>query len=125
MRVVDTSSWIEWFADSPVGRRLIPYMPTKEKLLVPTIVQLELTKWLMRVSPSRLADAIRSTNECHVIVLDTPIALRAASIGREYKLATADAVIYATALEHDADLLTCDAHFTDLPGVLYIPKIAS
>jgi len=34
----------------------------------------------------------------------------------------ADAVIYATAIEHNADVLTCDAHFADLPGVVYFPK---
>lgn len=38
------------------------------------------------------------------------------------ELATADAVVYATALEYDADLLTCDAHFEGLPGVVLIRK---
>ncbi len=50
--------------------------------------------------------------------LDTTIALRAAGLHRQHKLATADAIVYATALEHGAELLTCDAHFAGLPGVL-------
>lgn len=29
----------------------------------------------------------------------------------KYRLATADAIVYATALQHGAELLTCDAHF--------------
>ncbi|HEU0229912.1 MAG TPA: PIN domain-containing protein [Burkholderiaceae bacterium] len=33
------------------------------------------------------------------------------------KLATADAVVYATARHLRAELLTCDAHFEKLPGV--------
>ena len=39
-----------------------------------------------------------------------------------HKLATADAIIYATAEHHDADILTCDAHFKDLDRVIYIDK---
>jgi predicted nucleic acid-binding protein len=38
------------------------------------------------------------------------------------KLATADAIVYATALAHGAELLTCDRHFENLPGVLFVPK---
>jgi predicted nucleic acid-binding protein len=34
----------------------------------------------------------------------------------------ADAIIYATAILHAADLLTCDAHFASLPGVVYLAK---
>jgi hypothetical protein len=30
--------------------------------------------------------------------------------------------VYATALEYEADLLTCDAHFGALPGVTLISK---
>jgi predicted nucleic acid-binding protein len=37
-------------------------------------------------------------------------------------LATADAIIYATALAHDADLLTCDRHFEGLAGVRFFEK---
>jgi predicted nucleic acid-binding protein len=45
-----------------------------------------------------------------------------ARLAREHKLATADAIIYATARLMDADLLTCDAHFDGLEGVVYLPK---
>jgi predicted nucleic acid-binding protein len=59
-----------------------------------------------------------------VAPLDTRIALHAADLHRQYKLATADAVVYATAIEYGADLLTCDAHFEKLPGVLLFRKSA-
>ena len=35
---------------------------------------------------------------------------------------TADAIIFATANDARADLLTCDAHFAKLPRVVYIAK---
>jgi predicted nucleic acid-binding protein len=54
--------------------------------------------------------------------LDTTIALLAADLHREHKLATADAIVYATALHVGAELLTCDAHFDGLPDVAVFPK---
>jgi predicted nucleic acid-binding protein len=39
-----------------------------------------------------------------------------------HKLATADAIIFATARARGATLLTCDAHFEGLPGVDFMPK---
>jgi predicted nucleic acid-binding protein len=125
MRVVDTSAWIEWFLDTPVGRTLGPHIPDKSRFVVPSIVQFELAKWLRReISDEAVEEIIAFTQECVVAELDTPLALSAAAIAGEYKLAAADAIIYATALANDADLLTCDAHFEGLPGVVYVAKTA-
>ncbi|WP_370576457.1 PIN domain-containing protein [Paracoccus sp. MC1854] len=57
--------------------------------------------------------------------LDTEIALAAAEASRERKLATADAVMFATARLRGAMLLTCDRHFDGLPGVTLIEKLKS
>lgn len=126
MRVVDTSAWIEWLAGSSLQARLAQEIPERDQCVVPTIVQLELAKWLIRESGEDAADQmIAYTQKCVVAPLDTRIALRAADLHRQYKLATADAVVYATAQEFGADLLTCDAHFENLPGVVLIKKMAS
>lgn len=125
MRVVDTSAWIEWLVDSPLRARLVQEIPDRTQCLVPTIVQLELVKWLVRESGEDAADQmIAYTQKCIVAPLDTRIALRAADLHRQYKLATADAIVYATAQEFGAELLTCDAHFEKLPGVVFIKKTA-
>ncbi|MFZ2854302.1 MAG: type II toxin-antitoxin system VapC family toxin [Rhodocyclaceae bacterium] len=123
MRVVDTSAWIEWLTGSPLQARLAKEIPERDQCVVPTIVQLELAKWLIRESCEEQADQmIAYTQKCVVAPLDTRIALRAADLHRQYKLATADAVVYATAQEFGAELLTCDAHFENLPGVAFIKK---
>jgi predicted nucleic acid-binding protein len=67
---------------------------------------------------------IAYTQRCVVVPLDTRIALHAAELHRQHRLATADAVVYATALENHAELLTCDAHFDGLPGVVFVAKHA-
>lgn len=123
MRVVDTSAWIEWLLDSALARRLEKYFPAREVCLVPTLVQMELTKWMAReLDEERTDQVVAYTVKCAVVPLDTPIALRAAELHGQYKLATADAIVYATALECNADLLTCDAHFADLPDCILLRK---
>ena len=123
MRVVDTSGWIEWFVGSALGRKLAKEIPQRTECIVPTIVQLELSKWLVREAGEDEADqVIAYTQKCVVVALDTPIALLAAELHRQHKLATADAIVYATAQAHGADLLTCDAHFARLPSVLHFAK---
>lgn len=123
MRLVDTSAWIEWLIGSRVGAAVAKELPERGKWLVPTIVQLELTKWLAREAGEDKADqVIAFTETCVVADLDTAIALAAADLCAQHKLATADAIVYATALVHGADLLTCDRHFDGLRGVLFVPK---
>jgi predicted nucleic acid-binding protein len=123
MRVVDTSIWIEWLINSPLKGKITPLFPEAEQCIVPTIVQLELDKWLTReVGEAEADQVIAYTQNCVVVDLDTKIALQAAELHRQHKLATADAIVYATAQIHNADLITCDTHFENLPHVIFINK---
>jgi predicted nucleic acid-binding protein len=123
MRLVDTSVWIEWLTGSSLGSALATELPDRSQWVVPTIVQLELVKWLTREVGEDKADrVIAFTETCVVADLDTAIALSAAELSVKHKLSTADAIIYATALACGADLLTCDRHFQNLLGVRYVGK---
>ncbi|HEX4096395.1 MAG TPA: type II toxin-antitoxin system VapC family toxin [Caulobacteraceae bacterium] len=125
MRLIDTSAWVEWLIGSPTGGRIEPELPPQDDWLAPTIVQLELAKWLTRESGEDQADQVIAFSQfCVVAPLDTETALAAAELCGRLKLATADAIVYATALKYGADLVTCDAHFDGLPGVIYLPKSA-
>jgi predicted nucleic acid-binding protein len=66
--------------------------------------------------------AIAFTATCIISVLDTKIAMSAAALSAQHRLATADAIVYATVLAHEADLLTCDRHFDSLPNVHFVPR---
>lgn len=123
MRLVDTCALIEWIIGSETGEKLKPLLPANDAWLMPTMVQLELAKWAARELGEDKADQILAfTETCVVVPLDTRIALAAAELCRRHQLATADAIVYATALDHDADLLTCDADFRELPGVTWVAK---
>ena len=123
MILVDTSAWIEWLIGSPTGDKLVEHLPEQADWLVPTMVQLELAKWLAReVGEDKADQVIAFTQVCQLVPLDTEIALAAADACRTHKLATADAIIFATAQARGATLLTCDAHFEGLSGVDFMPK---
>ena len=123
MYLVDTCGWIEWMTDTPLSKNYSRYLNAPDSLIVPTLVQHELYKWLCREIDQTVAlSAIAATQTAIIIPLDTSIALLAADIAKEFKLATADAIIYATAREYRATLVTSDTHFADLPQVKYFKK---
>jgi predicted nucleic acid-binding protein len=108
---------------SATGELLRDRLPDRADWLVPTMVQLELAKWLTReIGESAANRALAWTQLCQIAPLDTKIAVLAAELFVQQRLPTADAVIYATAQVFNADLLTCDAHFEGLAGVTYIAK---
>lgn len=123
MRLVDTSAWIEWLIGSGPGMAVAAALPEREQWLVPTMIQLELARWLTReVGEDRADQVIAFTRTCIVADLDTIVALSAADLCARHQLATADGIVYATARAHGAELITCDRHFEGLPGVRLVPK---
>ena len=123
MNLVDSSAWLEYFAGGPLAGQLARAVEQTDKLIVPTIVVLEVAK---RVMQQRGEDAaLQVVSVLHhglVVDLDAPLALSAAALGLEHKLPLADSVILATARQHDATLWTLVADFEGLPGVRYLAK---
>lgn len=117
--LIDSSGWLEYFADSPRASLFAPAILKIETVLVPTVVLFEVFKRLRnQVSNAVADDAANFMQQGHVYGLDARLALTAAT----HKLAFADSIIYATAQQHNATLWTQDAHFKDLPGVKYFAK---
>ena len=121
--LVDTCGWIEWLTNGVLADKYEPYMLDIEAIIVPTSVQFELYKWAHRVKGKQLAlKAIALTEQGQVITLTTSIALLAADLSVLHKLSFADAIIYATAQNEMAELITSDDHFKGLTGVTYFKK---
>jgi predicted nucleic acid-binding protein len=55
-----------------------------------------------------------------VVQLTESIAYLAADLSLRHGLAMADAIVYATAKDQDAQVVTGDADLKDLPGVIYV-----
>ena len=58
MRLVDTSAWVEFLTGSALGLAIAAELPEREQWLVPTMVQLELAKWLTREVGEDKADRV-------------------------------------------------------------------
>jgi predicted nucleic acid-binding protein len=119
--VVDSSGWLEYITGDEKADAFGTIFQSDTQVLVPTIVVYEVFKiLLLRASKTNanlfLSEALRRT----IVNLTDTIALAAASHSIDYKLPMADAIIYATAQTHQAELVTSDAHFTGLPGVTLI-----
>jgi predicted nucleic acid-binding protein len=123
MVVADTCIWVEWIAGTALGKRFAPVFADADNLIVPTLVQHELYKWCLReLSEEQAESVIAGTRLGRVIPLTEPIALHAAQLARAHRLATADAIVYATADLSNARLITIDRHFKGLSGVEYTTK---
>ena len=124
MIVADTCAWIEVLVGGELGRRFMPYLEDRHNLIVPTLVQAELRKWALRERDEDFANQVIASTRAAALVepLTESIALAAADHGVIDGLSIADAIIYATARFHNAELITSDAHFAALPGVRYLEK---
>lgn len=123
MNVVDSSGWIEYFTHGENAEFFIPPVRDLERLIVPTICIYEVFKRLLaeRDEESALL-AVGLMSHGREVELDRNIAIEAAQISRERKLAMADSIILATAQAQNATLWTQDEHFKGMEGVKYIVK---
>jgi len=116
--VIDSSGWLEYITADTKADLLIPYFKKQVPLLVPTIIIYEVRKILLLRGTRMVADWFVSEIVRHrVLAIDQEIALQAAVLSADHQLHMADALIYAAARDQNAELITTDSHFKDLPGV--------
>lgn len=124
MNLVDSSGWLEYFANGPNAGKFAEPIQDRARLLVPSIVILEVRRRLLQQQqPVELVDeAAAAMRRHHVIDLDFELAMLSADLGVSLKLPLADSVILAAARRHGATLWTQDAGFQGLEGVRFIKK---
>jgi predicted nucleic acid-binding protein len=123
MNVVDSSGWLEYFADGSNADFFAPAITDEPNLVVPTICMFEVFKRLsVQLGKEQALQAMGMLYRGQLAALSDEIALQAALLLLEHKLPLADSIILATARAHKATLWTQDEHFKNLPGVEYIEK---
>lgn len=123
MNVVDSSGWLEYFEDSANADFFASAIEDTEHLLVPVICVYEVFKRIMQQRGVTVARAnVSDMHEGQIVELNVSLAMSAATLSTELKLAMADSIILATAREYQAILWTQDEHFKGLDGVRYIEK---
>lgn len=119
--LVDTCGWIEVLTNGRLVEAYAGLLEDLSRVVIPTVVQYELYKWVRREGGERLAlEVIARSEQAEVLPLSTAVALDAADLSREHRLAMADAMIYAHARFERVELVTSDAHFEGLDGVRLI-----
>jgi predicted nucleic acid-binding protein len=124
-RIIDSSGWLEFFADGPNAAVFAVQLEDASQLLVPVITIYEVFKVVMRQRSEHDAlQAIALMRQGTVIDINEIIALESAKLSLKYKTPMADSIILATAIQYNAELWTQDVDFINIPGVKFIPKKA-
>jgi len=126
VNIVDSSGWLEYFADGPNADRFAAPLGNSAELLVPSVTLYEVFKIVCRQRGEDAAlQAVAMMQQGRVIELSSSIALLAAKLSLDLKTPMADSIILATAQIHAAVLWTQDNDFEGIPGVKYFPKVAT
>jgi predicted nucleic acid-binding protein len=123
MNVVDSSAWLEYFADGANADFFAPAIEDPEHLIVPSITLAEVfRRVLQQRSEGEALQAVALMEQGQVVDLDSTLAVSAGKLGTDLGLPLADSIILATAHQHGAVVWTQDADFEGLEGVRYAPK---
>lgn len=123
MNVVDSSAWLEYFADGPNAGYFEPAILATRSLLVPSITLYEVFKRVLQQRSEQAAlDAVEMMTLGQVVDLDAEIAIAAAKFSHEHQLPMADSIVLTTARAFDAEIWTQDSDFDGLERVRFRPR---
>lgn len=123
MNVVDSSGWLEYFAGGSNASFFAPVIKQTDALVVPSVCMYEV--FIRLLAQRREEDALQAIGIMSlglIADLNREIAIHAAHISSEFKLAMADSIILATARAHQATLWTQDSDLASLEEVEYIKR---
>jgi toxin FitB len=124
MNIIDSSGWLEYFADGPNASFFSRPLQKTADLIVPTITIYEVFKVVLRQRNE--SDALQSValmQQGSVVDLTSNISVLAAKLSIDHHLPMADSIILATAQVYKATIWTQDSDFKGIDGVQYIAKI--
>jgi predicted nucleic acid-binding protein len=123
MNLVDSSGWLEYFADGRNAKFFAPALEDTENLIVSTINIYEVFKRVLQQRGEDAAlQAVALMQQANIADVTSPIAMDAANLSAKLKLPMADSIILATARAYGATLWTQDADLDGLPGVRFTKK---
>ena len=123
MNVVDSSGWLEYFADGPNAQFFAKSIENADELIVPTVSLYEVFKRVIQQRGDGDAlQAVAVMRQGRVVELSGSLALAAARLSIDLGLPMADSIMLATARACDAPLWTQDSDFKGVPGVRYVQR---
>ena len=123
MNVVDSSGWLEYFADGKNAKLFARAIEDTAELIVPTLSLFEVFKRVLQQRDEQAAlQAVAVMHQGRVVGLDGALALSAARLSAAERLPLADSIMLATARAFGAMLWTQDADIEGRAGVRYAPR---
>jgi toxin FitB len=123
MNVIDSSAWLEYFANGPNASFFARAIEQTDDLVVPSLTLYEVFKKVLQQTDEGSAlQAVAVMQQGTVVDLDARLALDAARISIKQKLPMADSIILAATQACEATLWTQDEDFKHIPGVQFCRK---
>jgi len=126
MNIVDSSGWLEFFADGPNANEFSKPLSDVESLIVPSISVFEVFKVVLRERDEDAAlMGVSLMKQGKIIDLSFELAIQAAKTSSDHKIPIADSIILTTAILYNATVWTQDSDFKGFSNVKYFPKLKS
>lgn len=123
MIVIDSSGWIEFFADGPHAEEFGSRLRNPASVLTPAVAIYEVYKWIKRErSEEEALHAVAAMKKTCIVELSEELALTAADLSLSHGLAMADSMMLAVARANRAQLATTDSGFKGIEGVLLFSR---
>jgi toxin FitB len=123
MNVVDSSGWLEYFADGKNADFFSAAVEDTENLIVPVISLYEVFKRVtQQTDESQGLQAIALMQQGKCVDLNPELAIYAGKLSIQHKLPMADSIILETAYTFQATLWTQDKDFEGIPRVNFLHK---
>ncbi|MBI5753974.1 type II toxin-antitoxin system VapC family toxin [Candidatus Peregrinibacteria bacterium] len=124
MNILDSSAWLEYFADTKNAGNFSKIIENTKDLIVPTITIYEVFKKVLQKKDRKKAtETIAYMKQGKIVDLNLNLSLEAVKLNMKYNLPMTDSIILATAKQYNATVWTQDADFKGIPGVKYFKKI--
>jgi toxin FitB len=121
--VLDSSGWLEFFADGPHAEEFATRLRHPANIVTPTVAIYEVYKWIKRErSEEEAVQAVATMKKTKIVELTEELALTAADLSLAHGLPMADSMMLAAARAHNAELVTTDAGFDGVSGVTIFSK---
>ncbi len=119
--MVDASGWIEFYMDGPLSKYFAPYLEDHRKLIVSPICIIEVFNRLFPYSGDEITmKVVEQMNRCHVVPIDSDIAIEAAHICTTHSIPIKESIVLATSWKMNVILYTKNFILKGLPYVHYI-----
>ena len=120
--LLDSWAWIEYWRGSKNADKAGSYIESSEEAIASSVNLAEIYFWILRQYGQKQAEAKKGILEqrCFIMNLDPSIAVEAAKIKHDRKMALADSIVLATAIKSNAKVATGDPDFKGLKEVIFI-----